>query len=223
MYDGREGELEYDFVVAPAASPRDILLEFDGTTFSVDANGDLVGGLADGEIRMRRPSVYQEIAGVRVPIHGEWALTAGGRARFEIGDYDRTKPLVIDPMLAYSTYLGGSRDDGPADIAVDAAGNAYVTGFTLSRNFPTTAGAFQPTFRARGDAFVTKLDPTVRRSFTPRTSAGRPMRRSGDRSRWRRQRVRGGHYPVGRFSDNARSVSDNRWGVQSTPSRTTGS
>jgi hypothetical protein len=160
VYYGREGELEYDFVVAPAASPRDILLEFDGTTFSVDANGDLVGGLADGEIRMRRPSVYQEIAGVRVPIHGEWALTAGGRARFEIGDYDRTKPLVIDPMLAYSTYLGGSRDDGPADIAVDAAGNAYLTGFTTSRNFPTTAGVFQTTFRARGEAFVTKVDPT---------------------------------------------------------------
>jgi hypothetical protein len=169
VYYGREGELEYDFVVAPAASPRDILLEFEGTTFSVDANGDLVGGLDDGEIRMRRPSVYQEIAGVRVPIHGKWALTAGGRARFEIGDYDRTKPLVIDPMLAYSTYLGGSRgagasgregDDGATDIAVDAAGNAYVTGFTFSRNFPTTAGAFQTTFRPGGDAFVTKLDPT---------------------------------------------------------------
>jgi Beta-propeller repeat len=160
VYYGREGELEYDFIVAPAASPRDILLEFDGAAFSVDANGDLVGGIKDGEIRMRRPSVYQEIAGVRVPIHGEWALTAGGRARVEIGDYDRTKPLVIDPMLAYSTYLGGSKDDGPTDVAVDAAGNAYMTGFTTSPNFPTTAGAFQTTFRAAQEAFVTKLDPT---------------------------------------------------------------
>jgi hypothetical protein len=151
----------------------------------VDANGDLVGGLDDGEIRMRRPSVYQEIAGVRVPIHGKWALTAGGRARFEIGDYDRTKPLVIDPMLAYSTYLGGSRgagasgregDDGATDIAVDAAGNAYVTGFTFSRNFRRPQAPSRPRSVLVETRSSRNSIPPVRRSSTPRTSAGREMR-----------------------------------------------
>lgn len=160
VYYGNEGQLEYDFIVAPQASPATIVIALEGASLAVDATGDLVARIADGEIRLRKPATYQEFDGVRVPIRSDWVLTSAGQARFEIGDYDNTKRLVIDPVLSYSTYLGGRLDDGTADIAVDARGNAYVTGFTNSTNFPRTAGAFQTALGGTNDAFVTKLDPT---------------------------------------------------------------
>src|SRR5437867_4409279 len=79
---------------------------------------------------------------------------------FEVAPYDASRALIIDPVLFYSTYLGGSDDEVGARIAVDAAGNAYVTGFTCSINFPTTAGVFQATSGGSCDVFVTKLNPT---------------------------------------------------------------
>ncbi|MDQ3814300.1 MAG: SBBP repeat-containing protein, partial [Armatimonadota bacterium] len=99
--------------------------------------------LPGGELRQRKPLVYQVINGRQRLIAGRYTLLPAHQVGFAIGRYDRTRPLIIDPVLSYSTFLGGSGDDSIADIAVDGGGNAYVTGDTTSPNFPITANAFQ--------------------------------------------------------------------------------
>ena len=164
IYYGSQRRLEYDFVVRPGADPRTIALGFQGADkLEVDPQGDLVLHTGAGEIRQRKPVIYQEIGGVRREIAGGYVLKGESRVGFHVAVYDTSRPLVIDPALVYSTYLGGSADDAGVGIAVDAAGNAYVTGSTASANFPTTAGAFQTTLGGGGvgfDAFVTKLNST---------------------------------------------------------------
>ncbi len=160
VYYGNQRQLEYDFVVAPGADPAQIQLGFKGARkIRVDARGDLLVETTGGSVRWQKPVVYQESDGVRKMIKGKYLLRRGHQASFEVAAYDTTKPLIIDPTLVYSTYLGGTFDQGSA-IAVDSSGNAYVTGFTDSTNFPTTFGAFQTTFAGFSDAFVSKLDPT---------------------------------------------------------------
>ena len=174
LYYGNQRQLEHDFVVAPGADPKKIVLGFRGMDkLEIDTQGDLVLHTAQGDIRQKKPVIYQEIDGVRREIDGGYVRKSASRVGFKVAAYDRSQPLVIDPILAYSTYLGGSREDsgstyitGNGDdlsrgIAVDTAGNAYITGYTGSHHFPTTAGAFQPTFGGgQYDAFVTKVDPT---------------------------------------------------------------
>jgi hypothetical protein len=164
IYYGTQRQLEYDFVVRPGADPSSIALSFQGADrLEVDAQGDLVLHTAAGAIRMRKPVIYQEGGGVRKEISGGYVLMGEHLVGFQVAAYDASRPLIIDPVLSYSTYLGGSGfDDQGLGIAVDAAGNAYVTGFTDSLDFPTTAGAFQPTLGGFGfnDAFVMKFNPT---------------------------------------------------------------
>src|SRR5262249_47253751 len=106
------------------------------------------------------PVLYQDGLSARAVVSGGYVLEGGGRVGFRLGAYDRGRPLVIDPVLSYSTYLGGSGDELGRSIAVDAAGNAYVTGLTISTDFPTTPGAFQTIYNgAAYNAFVTKLNP----------------------------------------------------------------
>src|SRR2546425_238817 len=160
VYYGNLRQLEHDFVVSPGADPKVITLAFEGMDgVAIDALGDLVLRADGSEVRLRKPFVYQEQDGQRAVIPTRYVLKAERQVAFEVAAYDATKPLIIDPVLAYSTFLGGSNDDRGFGIAVDAAGNAYVTGGTGSINFPTTPGAFQTT-SGGGDAFVTKLDPT---------------------------------------------------------------
>ena len=161
VYYGNQRQLEYDFVVAPAADPRKIVLAFQGADrLEIDSEGALLLHAAGGSIRQPKPLLYQEIDGLRREIDGAYTLKGAHRVGFEVAAYDASRPLIIDPVLAYSTYLGGSDQDQGFGIAVDAAGNAYVTGLTSSSDFPTTAAAVDATFNGASDVFVTKLDPT---------------------------------------------------------------
>ena len=167
VYYGNQRQLEYDFVVAPGADPKKIVLGFKGADkLEIDAQGDLVLHAAGGDIRQHKPVIYQEIDGVRQEIAGGYVIKSGKRAGFQLAAYDSTRPLIIDPVvLSYSTYLGGNSSDEALGVAVDTAGNAYVTGSTSSIDFPTTAGAFDTTYHGPGsgsfpDVFVTKLNPS---------------------------------------------------------------
>src|SRR2546426_1499681 len=160
VYYGNQRQLEYDFVVRPGAEPTRIVLHFQGADrLEVDAQGDLVLYAAGHAIRQRKPVIYQEVDGVRKEIRGGYVLKNHHQVGFRLAAYDATRPLVIDPVLVYSTYLGGTGVDSAFGIAVDAAGSAYVTGETLSTDFPTTAGALQPTPLGGINAFATKLNP----------------------------------------------------------------
>ncbi|MBI3014117.1 MAG: SBBP repeat-containing protein [Candidatus Tectomicrobia bacterium] len=176
VYYGNQGQLEYDFIVAPGADPAAIRLSIGGADKQeIDDQGHLVLHAAGGQIRLHKPLVYQEVDGVRKFIPGRYVLIPSSlsllpsgegqskgtiRIGFEVAAYDASKPLVIDPVLSYSTYLGGTGADFGNGIAVDSSGNMYVTGYTASANFPT-ANPVPPGLNAGGyDAFVTKLSAT---------------------------------------------------------------
>jgi hypothetical protein len=163
LYYGNQRQLEYDFVVAPGADPKKIVLGFKGADkLEIDAKGELVLHAPGGDIRQHKPIIYQNIDGSRREIAGGYVRKGANRVGFQVAAYDCGQPLVIDPVLSYSTYLGGSGFNWGGGIAVDADGNAYVVGWTDSSNVPTTPGAFQTTFGGgtRVDTFVTKLNPT---------------------------------------------------------------
>ena len=166
VYYGDGRRLEYDFLVAPRADARTIALDFRGVErVEIDAAGDLVLHTAAGTLRQRRPFAYQTVNDERHAVESRYVMRGARRVGFEVGDYDRSKPLVIDPVLSYSTYLGGAGYEMPSGIAVDAAGDIYVTGTVASDDFPATPDAFQP--KKAGafspglgfDVFVSKLRP----------------------------------------------------------------
>src|SRR6266566_1883309 len=133
MYHGNQQQLEYDFVVAPGADPKAIELSFpDAKNLAIDAEGRLVVRLADGEIFERAPSAYQEVNGQKQKVAGRYMLKDANRVAFELGAIDRSRAVVIDPTIVYSTYLGGSGDENPLYMALDRFGDVYLTGFTSS-------------------------------------------------------------------------------------------
>ena len=160
IYYGNQRRLEYDFVVAPHANPRQVELHFSGAQqLKLDGDGNLLVFEDNGEVAFEKPVVYQDEKGQRVPVKGRYTLLANHTVGFKVGKYDRSKTLVIDPTLSYSTYLGGSTEDAGVAVAVDAASNIYVTGFTLDTDFPVTTGAFQTTNTAENEvAFVARLN-----------------------------------------------------------------
>ena len=159
VYYGRDGNVEYDWIVSPGADPQKIRLIFaDADQVRIDRQGDLVITQGESEYRHKKPAVYQEIAGKRIRVRGTWVLQ-GKEAGFRVGTYDRAQTLVIDPPLIYATYLGGSGLDYAYAVAVDNVGNTYLTGETGSTNFPTSA-PLQNSLRGVTDVFVTKINAT---------------------------------------------------------------
>lgn len=180
---GNQRELEYDFVVAPGSAVETIRLAFPGADdISVAPSGDLIIKTGRGQVRQRKPIAYQDVGGVRHRVRAAFSLRRG-EISFSVGDYDRTRPLVIDPVVEYSTFLGsvGSYDQAQA-LAVGEDGAAYVAGLTFGADFPTTGSAFDPgghgqtpcaplespgfqpppVDHCRSDAFVSKLKPDGR-------------------------------------------------------------
>jgi hypothetical protein len=159
-YYGNQRQLEYDFVVAPGANPRRIEFDVRGAkSISQDKDGDLVLQMGEGEVRWHKPVVYQEKDGARQEIAAHYLIKGKRRVGFKVGDYDSRRTLFIDPLV-YSTFLGGSAPDWGYAIAVDSSGDAYVTGYTGSANFPTL-NPVQANFAGGNlDAFVTKFNPS---------------------------------------------------------------
>lgn len=158
IYYGRPQQLEYDFEVAPGADPSTIKLAFAGVDdATVDARGDLVLNATDGHLLLQKPVIYQLDGVRRETVEGGYVHKSTQQIGFRVGAYDRARPLIIDPVLSYATYLGGSGEDRGEGIAVDASGAAYVVGSTTSTDFPTT-NALQPTQHGGNqDVFVAKL------------------------------------------------------------------
>ena len=171
IYYGNQRQLEYDFCVAPGANPKDIRITFDGArSLRLNASGELVVDVGGGQVRQLKPIIYQEVDGVRRDVGGRYVMKGRREVGFEIDAYDTSRPLVIDPVLVYSSYLGGGGTEYGNDIAVDATGNIYVTGWTTSVNFPTrntiipppAPDPFHPNMGTKSlDVFVTKIDPSA--------------------------------------------------------------
>ncbi len=163
VFYGNQRELEYDFEVAPGADPGNIRLEVlgaDALKLREDGGLDLL--VPGGAVLMRKPELYQRApSGGRVAVEGRYVVDAGNRVRFEVGGYDRGLPLVIDPVLSYGTYLGGSGTDEIYAMTTDSSGRIYVTGATTG-SFPTTTGAYKTTYQGGdSDVFVTKINPNT--------------------------------------------------------------
>lgn len=162
VFYGNQRRLEYDFVVAPGADPKAITLNVDGARkMQINAQGDLVLSVSGGEVELRRPVVYQHVNGEWREIAGRYVMAGNHHVTFAVGSYDPSEPLILDPVLSYSTYLGGSSDDSGMAIAVDTAGDAFIAGQTLSTDFPTgTHGAVvNPPSTNSGASFVAELNP----------------------------------------------------------------
>jgi Bacterial Ig-like domain (group 3)/Beta-propeller repeat len=178
-YGNQEGRLEYDFIVAPGANVNRIALVIDdlanrkpGKDLHLDGTGDLIIPMNEGEVRYQKPVAYQIAKNGRKHfVQARYVLKAKNQIGFQLSAYDSTETLIIDPVLVYSTYVVGSATEQGAAIAVDSSGNAYITGLTLSPDFPTTSGAYKTTCGSDAqcnsaypgsfpDVFVAKLNPT---------------------------------------------------------------
>ena len=159
IYYGNQRQLEFDFIVSPGAHPANIQLGFSGAQhLNIDSQGDLLLQVNNHEVRWRKPVVYQDIDGHRNPIAASYVQHQDNTISFALADYDSRRPLIIDPQLVYSTFLGGTSSDTGFAIAADADGNAYITGLTASTDFPTEK-PLQDKLASTGsaNAFITKL------------------------------------------------------------------
>ena len=167
VFHGEEHRLEYDFLLSPGANPGLIRLELTGHRgLRVEDSGDLVVSTDAGEIRWKRPEIYQEFNGVRKSVAGGFRMLDGKLVTFNVGSYDPARELVIDPTLAYSTYLGAAQNEAGRGIGVDGAGNVYICGNSNSTNLPTVS-AVQANFGGQNANYVNGDAPSSRSSVLP--------------------------------------------------------
>lgn len=157
VYYGTGKQLEYDLIVRPGANPSEPRFRIEGANSVALHDGELQISLPDREVTHRKPVVYQTIDGVRREVAGEYVLLASNEVGFKVGKYDRAHDLVIDPVVSYTRVYGGNALDQSNAIAIDAGGNAYVTGFTTSSNLPLI-NPYRSTFQGVTEAFVMKLN-----------------------------------------------------------------
>ena len=161
LFYGNQGRLEYDFQVAPGSDPAQAELEFNGAKRLELKDGALVVHGEVNSVRLEAPRVYQEIAGKRQSVEGSFVLRGANRAGFSLGPYDHTRELVIDPILTFSTFFGGSGDEHSTSVAVDGSFNIYLTGSTTSPNLPAVTGLFQTTLNGAQNVYVAKITPPL--------------------------------------------------------------
>jgi hypothetical protein len=162
LFYGRQRRLEYDFIVAPGADPKAIALSISGARkLELNSRGDVLMSAAGGKVALQKPVVYQEVNGQRREIAANYTIASDHQIRFAIARYDHSQPLTIDPVLTYSTYIGGESVDLALGLALDAAGDAYIAGETFSTAFPQMNPVAGPPSEvtAVGAAFVTELNP----------------------------------------------------------------
>jgi hypothetical protein len=165
VFYGSERHLEYDFIVAPGANPAAIALKVNGASkMRLNSRGDVVVSVPGGEVQLQKPVIYQQAKGERHEVAGSYIIAGNHRVAFSVPSYDRNEPLVLDPVLDYSTYVGGTSDDNATGIALDSNGDAYITGISSSTDFPTTSNGFiQQPLAANVSpavaAFVAELNP----------------------------------------------------------------
>jgi hypothetical protein len=165
IFYGNKGRLEYDFVVAPGANPGVIALNLNGARkMRINSHGDVLVSVPGGEVELQKPVIYQQVKGERREVAGSYAISNNRRVTFSVPRYDRSEPLVLDPVLNYSTYVGGTSNDNATGIALDANGDAFIAGISSSTNFPTTTNGFtqQPlaaNVSPATAAFVAELNP----------------------------------------------------------------
>jgi hypothetical protein len=161
VYYSRNGELEYDFEIAPNADPSRIALSFEGADSArLNEHRDLVLSLGGEELTHRAPSVYQRRAsGEMVTVEGAYRIGGDRRVRFRLGEYDHSVPLVIDPAVFYVAFLSGSHSDVGISVAHDPQGYSYVGGYTYSPDFPLGGNSYNPVITGEADCFLIKINP----------------------------------------------------------------
>jgi hypothetical protein len=159
QYYGAGRNLEFDFDIAAQADPSEIRLKIDGAdSLTATSSGDLAIATANGEVRLDRPEIFQLNGNQRETIEGNYVLANKDEITLQLGPYDHTRALIFDPVIQYSTFLGGTTSDSANSIFVDTNGNAYITGTTSSADFPTTANTVQANLRGtHSNAFISKL------------------------------------------------------------------
>jgi hypothetical protein len=163
VYYGSQNQLEYDFILHPGSDPGRIRMKFRGAgRLSLSAEGDLV--LEEGGVRLvqKRPSFYQQApdSPLRRQVSGNYRLVGSNVVAVDVGPYDRSQPLTVDPVVVYSSYLGGGMADVVTAVKVDSAGMVYVYGYTNNSDLVATSGAYLTANAGQRDLFLAKFDPT---------------------------------------------------------------
>jgi hypothetical protein len=163
VFYGKQGQLEYDFQVSPGADPSRAQLEFNGAKRIKLEDGALVITTDHGSLRLEAPRVYQEVNGTKQPVEAGFVLRGRNRAGFDIGAYDRSRELIIDPTLNFATYFGGTGDEHASSIAVDGSLNIYLAGSTTSADLPVTPCSFTGcgTLNGAQNAYIAKMTPPL--------------------------------------------------------------